>query len=75
MTEQELKETIESLEKQLTGDMFQDMDTKDQIHNFYGANFKDNKDYSYIITERHANRLNELIMNAKDKGAVIWVNL
>jgi len=33
MTEQELKETIESLESKLTGDMFQDMNIKDEIHN------------------------------------------
>lgn len=29
----EIKQTIESLEKQLTGDMFQDMNLKDEIHN------------------------------------------
>ena len=33
MTEQEIKETIESLESKLTGDMFQDMNIKDEIHN------------------------------------------
>lgn len=29
----ELKEKVEELKAQLTGDMFQDMDLKDQIHN------------------------------------------
>lgn len=29
----DLKKQIEELEKQLTGDMFQDMDIKDKIHN------------------------------------------
>jgi hypothetical protein len=33
MKEQEIKDTIESLKKQLTGDMFQDMNIKDEIHN------------------------------------------
>ena len=32
MTNQEIKDTIALLEKELTGDMFQDMDVKDQIH-------------------------------------------
>ena len=32
MTEQELKEMIESLESKLTGDMFSDMNIKDEIH-------------------------------------------
>ena len=30
---QEIKETIKSLESQLTGDMMKDMDIKDKIHN------------------------------------------
>lgn len=33
MTNQEIKDSIALLEKELTGDMFQDMDIKDQIHN------------------------------------------
>ena len=33
MTKQEIKDKIALLEKQLTGDMFIDMDIKDQIHN------------------------------------------
>ncbi|MDC3252930.1 hypothetical protein OAU25_01625 [Crocinitomicaceae bacterium] len=32
-TETTLQEEIQKLEGQLTGDMFQDMDIKDQIHN------------------------------------------
>jgi len=31
--EEEIKATIESLKKQLSGDMFQDMNIKDEIHN------------------------------------------
>lgn len=30
---EDLKKQISELEKQLTGDMFQDMDIKDKIHN------------------------------------------
>lgn len=33
MTTQELENEIKTLESQLTGDMFQDMDLRDQIHN------------------------------------------
>lgn len=33
LTAESLAEKIESLRSQLTGDMFQDMDLKDQIHN------------------------------------------
>ena len=33
LTKEELEKEIESLTGQLTGDMFQDMDIKDQIHN------------------------------------------
>lgn len=33
MTAQELEQDIKTLESQLTGDMFQDMDIRDQIHN------------------------------------------
>lgn len=33
MTTEVLQEEIKSLEAQLTGDMFQDMDLKDKIHN------------------------------------------
>lgn len=33
MTKEEMQLEIEKLESQLTGDMFQDMDLKDQIHN------------------------------------------
>jgi len=33
MTKQEIKDKIALLEKELTGDMFKDMDIKDQIHN------------------------------------------
>lgn len=33
MTTQELEKEIAALEGQLTGDMFQDMDIRDQIHN------------------------------------------
>jgi hypothetical protein len=32
MNNQEIKDKIALLEKELTGDMFQDMDIKDQIH-------------------------------------------
>ena len=32
MTNQEIKDKIALLEKELTGEMFQDMDIKDQIH-------------------------------------------
>ena len=33
MTHQELETEIKALEGQLTGDMFQDMDIRDKIHN------------------------------------------
>jgi len=33
MNKEEIKKNIEELKKQLTGDMFQDMEIKDQIHN------------------------------------------
>ena len=33
LTKEQLEKEIESLNGQLTGDMFQDMDIKDQIHN------------------------------------------
>ena len=33
MTKEEMLLEIENLKSQLTGDMFQDMDLKDQIHN------------------------------------------
>lgn len=33
MTTQELETEIKNLESQLTGDMFKDMDIRDQIHN------------------------------------------
>ena len=33
MTLEEVQSEIESLEAQLTGDMFQDMDIRDKIHN------------------------------------------
>ncbi len=33
MTDQELISEIAKLESELTGDMFQDMDTRDKIHN------------------------------------------
>ena len=33
MSKEEIKEEIAVLEKQLTGDMFQDMDLRDKIHN------------------------------------------
>jgi hypothetical protein len=33
MTAEQIQIEIEQLEGQLTGDMFQDMDLKDQIHN------------------------------------------
>lgn len=33
MEEQEVKDQIEELKSQLTGDMFQDMELKDKIHN------------------------------------------
>ena len=33
LTKEELEKEIETLTGQLTGDMFQDMDIKDQIHN------------------------------------------
>ncbi|MEQ8581677.1 MAG: hypothetical protein RIC30_17975 [Marinoscillum sp.] len=33
MTHQELENEIKTLEGQLTGDMFQDMDIRDKIHN------------------------------------------
>ena len=33
LTKEQLEHQIESLNAQLTGDMFQDMDIKDQIHN------------------------------------------
>ena len=33
LTAEKLQEEIESLNTQLTGDMFKDMDIKDQIHN------------------------------------------
>jgi hypothetical protein len=33
MTEQELQKQIDELKAQLTGDMFADMEIKDQIHN------------------------------------------
>lgn len=33
MEKKELQEEITALEAQLTGDMFQDMDLKDKIHN------------------------------------------
>ncbi len=32
MTNQEIKDKIALLEKELTGDVFRDMDIKDQIH-------------------------------------------
>lgn len=32
-TEKSIQEELEALKGQLTGDMFQDMDLKDQIHN------------------------------------------
>jgi hypothetical protein len=33
MDKEAIKKEIESLKKQLTGDMFQDMEIKDKIHN------------------------------------------
>jgi len=33
MTTEQLSQEIQSLNSQLTGDMFKDMDIKDQIHN------------------------------------------
>ncbi|MEQ8472787.1 MAG: hypothetical protein RIC35_16465 [Marinoscillum sp.] len=33
MTKEQLESEIETLEGQLTGDMFQDMDIRDKIHN------------------------------------------
>ena len=33
LTKEQLEKEIESLTAQLTGDMFQDMEIKDQIHN------------------------------------------
>lgn len=33
LTKEQLEKEISSLESQLTGDMFTDMDIKDQIHN------------------------------------------
>lgn len=33
MTKEQLEEEIKTLEGQLTGDMFQDMDIRDKIHN------------------------------------------
>ncbi|WP_268123432.1 hypothetical protein [Roseivirga pacifica] len=33
LTKEQLEKEIESLNGQLTGDMFQDMDIKDKIHN------------------------------------------
>jgi hypothetical protein len=33
MSKEEIKEEITVLEKQLTGDMFQDMEVRDKIHN------------------------------------------
>lgn len=33
MSKEEIKKEIEELKSQLTGDMFQDMETKDKIHN------------------------------------------
>ena len=33
MTDQELESEIKTLEGKLTGDMFQDMDLRDKIHN------------------------------------------
>lgn len=33
MTQETVQDQINELESQLTGDMFQDMDIKDQIHN------------------------------------------
>lgn len=33
MTKEQLESEIEALEGQLTGDMFQDMDIRDKIHN------------------------------------------
>ena len=33
MTREEIKQEIEALKETLTGDMFKDMETKDQIHN------------------------------------------
>ena len=33
MTKEQMLEKIESLKKQLTGDMFADMEIKDEIHN------------------------------------------
>ena len=33
MSQEDMKEEIAKLEEQLTGDMFQDMETRDKIHN------------------------------------------
>jgi aldehyde dehydrogenase (NAD+) len=44
---------------------------KEQIENFYGKNFKDNDDYNYIITQRHAKRLNDLVVQAQGAGATL----
>ena len=33
MSKEEIKKEIEELKKQLTGDMFKDMELKDKIHN------------------------------------------
>jgi aldehyde dehydrogenase (NAD+) len=38
---------------------------------FYSTNWEENKDYNYIITERHADRLRMLVSDALTKGAVL----
>jgi aldehyde dehydrogenase (NAD+) len=44
---------------------------KKQINSFYGSSFQDNKDYNYIITQKHGRRLHSLISQAKDAGATV----
>ncbi|MAZ47016.1 MAG: aldehyde dehydrogenase family protein [Halobacteriovoraceae bacterium] len=44
---------------------------KEQIENRYGNQFTQNEDFCQIITQRHAQRLKDLVQDAKSKGAKV----
>lgn len=41
------------------------------IKESYSEDWENDKDYNHIITKKHAKRLNDLIQDAKEKGAVV----
>ena len=47
--------------------------TISHLKEFYGEDWKTQKDYNHIITKRHAERLNFLIQDAVEKGAEIKI--